>query len=85
MRKTKNAIVIPRDQTISKNYFKTNILKEEIESGCRLCKERKEAIVQVTSGFSILAKNEYLMRHDKVCAQLNYSIYQVQGTETTDK
>ena len=30
-------------------------------------------------------KNEYLMRHDKVCTHLHYSICKALGTETTDK
>ena len=75
----------PQDQTISTNYFKNNILKGEIQSRCRLCKQHKETIVQLTSEFSSLAKNEYLMRHDKVCAQLHYSVCQMQGIEMTDK
>ena len=33
----------------------------------------------------ILAKNEYLMRHDKVCTHLHYSICKALGIETTDK
>jgi len=33
----------------------------------------------------IMAKNEYLMRHDKVCTHLHYSISKALGTETTDK
>jgi len=32
-----------------------------------------------------LATNEYLMRHDKVCTHLHYSICKSLGTETTDK
>jgi len=60
-------------------------LKDEIESTCRLRKQRKETIVQIASGFSILKKNEYVMRHDKVYAQLRYSICQVQGIEKTDR
>jgi len=31
------------------------------------------------------AKNEYLMRHDKVCAHLHYSICRALGTEVADK
>ena len=33
----------------------------------------------------LLAKNEYLMRHDKVCTHSHYSICKVLGMETTDK
>jgi hypothetical protein len=35
---TKSTIVAAQDQAISTNYFKGEILKEEIESRCRLCK-----------------------------------------------
>ena len=44
-----------------------------------------ETTDHLTSGCSILAKNEYLMRHDKVCAHLHHSICKVTGIETTDK
>ena len=73
-----------QDQTISTNYFKNKILKEEIESKCRLCKQH-ETIDHLTLGCPILAKNEYLMRHDKVCTHLHYSICKALGIETTDK
>ena len=74
-----------QDQAISTNYFKNKILKEEIESKCRLCKQHEETIEHLISGCPILAKNEYLMRHDKVCSHLHYSICKALGIETTDK
>ena len=39
----------------------------------------------LTSGCPILAKNKYLMRHDKVCTHLHYSICKALGIETADK
>ena len=60
-------------------------MTEEIESKCRLCKQHEETIEHLTSGCPILAKNEYLMRHDKVCTHLHYSICKTLGIETTDK
>ena len=36
---TESTIVATQDQAISTNYFKNKILKEEIESKCRLCKQ----------------------------------------------
>jgi hypothetical protein len=75
--------VAAQDQAISTNCFKREILKEEIESRCRLCKEYEETIDHQTSGCLILAKNEYIMRHDKVCTNLHYSIKTL-GTETTE-
>jgi predicted aconitase len=70
---------------ISTKYFKNKILKEEIESKCRLCKQHEETIDHITSGCPILAKKEYLMIHDKVCAHLRHSICKALGIETTDK
>jgi hypothetical protein len=82
---TESTIMTPQDQKISANYFKNKILKKEIESKCRLCKQHEETIDHLTSGSPILVKNEYLMRHDKVCTHLYYSICKTFGTETTDK
>jgi hypothetical protein len=83
--KTESTILAAQDQAISTNYFKNKILKEEIESKCQLCKQHEETIDHLTSGCPILAKNEYLMRHDEVCTHLHYSICKALGTETTNK
>jgi hypothetical protein len=82
---TESTIVAAQDQAIRTNYFKNKILKKEIESKCRLCKQHEETIDHLTSGCPILVKNEYLMRHDKVCTHLHYSISKALGIETTDK
>jgi hypothetical protein len=58
--------------------FKRTILKEEIESRCQLCKEYEETIDP------ILAKNEYIIRHDTVCTHLHFSICKTSGTERTE-
>jgi len=63
-----SAIVAAQDQALSTNYFKNKILKEEMYSKYRLCKGHEETIDHLTSGCLILARNEYLMRHDKVFA-----------------
>ena len=74
-----------QDQAISKNYFKNKSLKQEIESKCRLCKQQEETTDHLTLGCPILVKNAYLMRHNKVCTHLHYSVCKALGTETTDK
>jgi len=45
----------------------------------------KKNIDNLTLGCPILAKNEHLMRQDKICTHLHYSICKAIGTETTDK
>jgi hypothetical protein len=81
---TESTIVVAQDQAISTNYFKRKILKEEIESRCQPCKEYEEIIDHLTSGCPIPAKNEYVIRHDKVCTHLHYSICKALGIETTE-
>jgi len=44
---TESTIVAAEDQGISTNYFKNKILKEEIESKCRICKQDDETIDQL--------------------------------------
>jgi hypothetical protein len=74
--------VAAQDQAISTNYLKKN--KEEIESKYRLCREYEETVDDLISGCPILAKNEYIIRHDKVCTHLQYLICKKLGTETTE-
>jgi hypothetical protein len=81
---TESTIVAAQDQAINTNYFKRKILKEEIESKCQLCKEYEETIDHQTSGCPILAKNEYIIGHDKVCTHLHYSKCKTLGIETTE-
>jgi hypothetical protein len=80
-----STIVTAQDQTISTNYFKNKILKEEIASKCWLCKQHEETIGHLTSECTILVKNEYLMRIDRVGAHLHYSICKALGIKVTDK
>jgi hypothetical protein len=73
-----------QDQAISTNYFKKKILKQETEGRCRLRKEYQETIDHLISGCSTLAKNEYIIRHDKVCTHLHYSIFKKLRIETAE-
>jgi hypothetical protein len=77
-------IMAAQDQAISTNYFKAKILKQDIESTCCLCKQYEETIDQLISGCLTLAKNEYVIRHDKVCTLLHYSICKKLGIETAE-
>jgi len=45
---TESKIVAAQDQAISTNYFKHKILKKEIESKSRLCKQHEETVDHFT-------------------------------------
>jgi hypothetical protein len=76
--------VAAQDQAINTNYFRKKILKQQTDSKCQLCKEHEETIDHLISGCPIWAKNEYIIRHDRVCTHLHYSIYKELGIETTE-
>jgi hypothetical protein len=69
LREKQSVIMEAQDQAISTNYFRKKILKQETESICQLCKEYEETIDHLISGCPTLAKNEYIIRHDKVCTR----------------
>jgi hypothetical protein len=81
---TESVIMAAQDRAINTNYFKKKFLKQEIESRCRMCKEYEETIDHLLSGCPSLEKNEYIVRHDKVCTHLHYSICKKLGIETVE-
>jgi hypothetical protein len=58
---TESTIMAAQDQADSTNYFKKKILKQEIESRCRLCKEYEDTIDHLTLACPTLAENEYVI------------------------
>jgi len=82
---TEGVKVAAQDRAIDRKCFKNKILKEEIDSRCRFCKQYDENAEHLTSGCPILAKGEYRMRHDKVSAHLHYSVCKTRSIENTDK
>jgi len=47
--------------------------------------QNEGTVDHLTSGCQILAKNEYIMTHDKVCTHLHYSLCKALSMETTGK
>ena len=60
-------------------------MKEEIKSKYRLSKNHTENTDHLNSEFLILKNNDHLMRYDKVCAHLRYSMWKAPDTEVADK
>jgi len=71
---TKSEIVAAQDQALQTKYNETKILNTEMDSKCRFCQQFDETIDRITSACPILAKEQYVKRHDRACAQLHFSI-----------
>jgi phosphoribosylformylglycinamidine (FGAM) synthase-like enzyme len=66
-----NEIIAAQDQELQTKYPATKTLKTETHSKCRLCQQYDETIDHNTSECQMLAKEQYIKRHDRVCAQLH--------------
>ena len=60
-------IIAAQDQALKTKYHATNILPTETGSKCRLCKQFDETVEYIISACPILAKEQYIKTHDRVC------------------
>jgi len=71
---TESEIVAAQDQALQTKYYATKILNTETDSKCRLCQQFYEKIDHIISACQVLAKEQYIKRHDRVYAQLHFNI-----------
>ena len=81
--KTESEIVAAQDQALQTKYSK--ILYTETVSKCRLCQQFYETIDHIISAYPVLAKVQYIKRHDKVCAQLHFNMRKETGVQLDKK
>jgi hypothetical protein len=82
---TKSEIVAAQDQAIQTKYYAMKILNTETDSKCRLCQQFDETIDHIISACPIPAKELYIKRHDRVCAQLHFNICKETGVRLDKK
>ena len=76
---TESEIVAAQDQALQTKYYMANILNRERDSKCRLCQQFYDIIDHIISARPIMVKEQYIKRHDKVCAQLHFNICKETG------
>jgi hypothetical protein len=76
---TGSEIVAAQDQALQTEYYATKILNTGTDSKCRLCQQFYETIEHIISACPILANEQYIKRHDRVCAQLHFNICKETG------
>jgi len=77
---TESEIVAAQGRALQTKYYATKILNTEADGKCRLCQQFDETIDRIISACKILAKEQYIKRHDEVCAQLHFNICRSRGT-----
>ena len=57
------------------------MLQIEADGKCRLCQQFEETIEHIILACTILAKVQYIQRHDSVCAQLHFNTRKETGVK----
>jgi hypothetical protein len=78
-------IVAAQDQALHTKYYATKILNTQTDIKCRLCYQFYETIDYIISACPILAKEQYITRHDRVSAQLHFNICREIGVQLDKK
>jgi len=78
---TESEIVAAQDQALQTKFYATKILNTETDSKCRLCQQFHATVDHIISACPILAKEWYIKRHDRVCAQLHFNICKETGVQ----
>jgi hypothetical protein len=76
--------VAAQDQALNMKCYATKLLHTETDSKCRLY-QRDETIDHIISVCPILAKEQYVKRHDKVSAQIYFNICKEIGVQLDKK
>jgi hypothetical protein len=82
---TESEIVAAQDQALQTKYYMTKILNKETDSKLRLCHQFDETIDHFISACPILAKEQYIKRHNRVGAQLHFNICKETGVQLDKK
>jgi hypothetical protein len=61
---TESQIVPTQDEALQTKYYGTKTLNTETDSKCRLCQQFDETIDNIITACPILAKQQYIKRHD---------------------
>jgi hypothetical protein len=78
---TESEIVTAQDLALQTKYYAMKLLNTETDSKCRICEQFCETIDHIISACPILAKEEYIKRHDRVRAQLHFNMCKETGVQ----
>ena len=82
---TEGLLVTAQDQAINTRNYQKVICGQQVESKCRMCLQYEETVDHIVSGCEVLAKTEYISRHNNVAAHLHWSICRDHDIKITDK
>jgi hypothetical protein len=82
---TEALIIAAQDQALNTNAHKSKILKLNVDSRCRMCKQHDETVAHIVSGCQTLANDQYKKRHNHVAKRLHWTLCRRYGIETPEQ
>jgi hypothetical protein len=82
---TESEIAAAQDKALHTKYYATKLLNTKTDSKRRICQQFDETIDHTISACPILAKEQYIKRHDRVSAQLHFNICKETGVQLDKK
>ena len=82
---TEGKIIAGQEQALQTKYHATEILRTETDDKCRLCKQFDETVEHIISACPVLAKEQYIKGHDRLCAQIHFNIRKEIGVKLDNK
>ena len=83
---TEGFIIAAQDQSLPTRCYQHNILKKpNVDPKCRLCGRFDKTIDRLVSGCPELARTEYIQRHNKAAAHMQWKICKEFGIEVKER
>ena len=82
---TEGLLIAAQDQVLYTRNYQKNIVGKEIDSRYRMCYKQSETIDHIALGCEVLAKSDYIDRHNKAAAYIHWNICNDLGVKTSEK
>ena len=78
---TEGLLVVAQDQSLNTRNYQKVICDQQVESKCRMYSQHEETVNHILSGCEVLARTEYITKHNKAAAYLHWRICQAYDIE----
>lgn len=71
---TEGFLLAAQDQSLKTRNYMKYIMKKEVNPNCRYCNQEKETIDHIVSGCTLLARKDYIERHNRVATYVHWNL-----------